>query len=168
MVNPFRFLAYQKIYFDHYRNPLYELNDPTSYNVDSSFGSPSFSLASSMNVLRYRNWNKDYFTSFGGSQDQSFYGFFNVIANQNANMMARYNAGTDEAYLDWEATNSTNVGSRMQLNSRSTGTSAGFTVYGPNNSGSNSVMQYRDWETDRKSTRLNSSHSAKSRMPSSA
>ena len=27
---------------------------------------------------------------------------------------------------------------------------------------------YREWETDRKSTRLNSSHSAKSRMPSSA
>ena len=30
------------------------------------------------------------------------------------------------------------------------------------------VKIYRDWETDRKSTRLNSSHSAKSRMPSSA
>ena len=30
------------------------------------------------------------------------------------------------------------------------------------------VICYRDWETDRKSTRLNSSHSAKSRMPSSA
>ena len=30
------------------------------------------------------------------------------------------------------------------------------------------LNQYRDWETDRKSTRLNSSHSAKSRMPSSA
>ena len=30
------------------------------------------------------------------------------------------------------------------------------------------VSGYRDWETDRKSTRLNSSHSAKSRMPSSA
>ena len=29
-------------------------------------------------------------------------------------------------------------------------------------------LTYRDWETDRKSTRLNSSHSAKSRMPSSA
>ena len=28
--------------------------------------------------------------------------------------------------------------------------------------------EYRDWETDRKSTLLNSSHSAKSRMPSSA
>lgn len=67
MVNPFRFLAYQKIYFDHYRNPLYELNDPTSYNVDASFGNPSFKLASSMNVLRYRNWNKDYFTSLSPS-----------------------------------------------------------------------------------------------------
>ena len=30
------------------------------------------------------------------------------------------------------------------------------------------MAPYRDWETDRKSTRLNSSHSAKSRMPSSA
>ena len=32
----------------------------------------------------------------------------------------------------------------------------------------NAANGYRDWETDRKSTRLNSSHSAKSRMPSSA
>ena len=30
------------------------------------------------------------------------------------------------------------------------------------------MAKYRDWETDRKSTRLNSNHSAKSRMPSSA
>ena len=30
------------------------------------------------------------------------------------------------------------------------------------------VYQYRDWETDRKSTRLNSSHRSLSRMPSSA
>ena len=29
-------------------------------------------------------------------------------------------------------------------------------------------MNYRDWETDRKSTRLNSSHRSLSRMPSSA
>ena len=28
--------------------------------------------------------------------------------------------------------------------------------------------EYRDWETDRKSTRLNSSHITRSRMPSSA
>ena len=31
-----------------------------------------------------------------------------------------------------------------------------------------SVQFYRDWETDRKSTRLNSSHITRSRMPSSA
>ena len=31
-----------------------------------------------------------------------------------------------------------------------------------------SLLVYRDWETDRKSTRLNSSHSRASRMPSSA
>ena len=30
------------------------------------------------------------------------------------------------------------------------------------------LINYRDWETDRKSTRLNSSHSRASRMPSSA
>ena len=30
------------------------------------------------------------------------------------------------------------------------------------------IKQYRDWETDRKSTRLNSSHFTRSRMPSSA
>ena len=31
-----------------------------------------------------------------------------------------------------------------------------------------SDLLYRDWETDRKSTRLNSSHITRSRMPSSA
>ena len=30
------------------------------------------------------------------------------------------------------------------------------------------AQDYRDWETDRKSTRLNSSHITRSRMPSSA
>ena len=30
------------------------------------------------------------------------------------------------------------------------------------------ITHYRDWETDRKSTRLNSSHITRSRMPSSA
>ena len=33
---------------------------------------------------------------------------------------------------------------------------------------SNRNASYRDWETDRKSTRLNSSHEIPSRMPSSA
>ena len=65
-VNPFRFLAYQKVYFDHYRNPLYELNDPSAYNVDSGFGAP-YDLTVVSSTLRYRNWNKDYFTSLSPS-----------------------------------------------------------------------------------------------------
>ena len=68
-VNPFRLLAYQKIYFDFYRNPLYELNNPNAYNVDSVYGTtmddPDFSDYSSPSngpfALRYRNWKKDYF-----------------------------------------------------------------------------------------------------------
>ena len=40
---------------------------------------------------------------------------------------------------------------------------------GPDNlSDYNVLRRYRDWETDRKSTRLNSSHRSLSRMPSSA
>lgn len=66
-VNPFRLLAYQKVYFDFYRNPLYELNDPLAYNVDDSFGQSVFSTRDSMQQLRYRNWNKDYFTSLSPS-----------------------------------------------------------------------------------------------------
>ena len=34
--------------------------------------------------------------------------------------------------------------------------------------GADTYANYRDWETDRKSTRLNSSHSGETRMPSSA
>ena len=34
--------------------------------------------------------------------------------------------------------------------------------------GKEKMDSYRDWETDRKSTRLNSSHITRSRMPSSA
>ena len=41
-------------------------------------------------------------------------------------------------------------------------------LWNMNDYDSREVEKYRDWETDRKSTRLNSSHSAKSRMPSSA
>lgn len=62
-VNPLRFLAYQKVYYDHYRNPLYELNNPTAYNIDNLFGNSSVTAPFDWLILRYRNWNKDYFTS---------------------------------------------------------------------------------------------------------
>ena len=40
--------------------------------------------------------------------------------------------------------------------------------FGANKQDKNAQAPYRDWETDRKSTRLNSSHRSLSRMPSSA
>lgn len=67
--NLFRLLAYQKIYYDFYRNPMYELNNPAAYNIDDCFNSsitePDFSDYNSAQnarfMLRYRNWKKDYF-----------------------------------------------------------------------------------------------------------
>lgn len=67
--NPLRLLAYQKIYYDFYRNPMFELNNPDAYNIDNDYGStlddPDFSdYTSHFNAkfaLRYRNWKKDYF-----------------------------------------------------------------------------------------------------------
>ena len=44
----------------------------------------------------------------------------------------------------------------------------GEQFYAEDNSPIDTTLEYRDWETDRKSTRLNSSHSGESRMPSSA
>lgn len=73
-VNPFRLLAYQKIYYDFYRNPFYELNKPSAYNIDTYYTtSPqgnnipvwknSLSASNDMYMLRYRNWKKDYFNA---------------------------------------------------------------------------------------------------------
>lgn len=73
-VNPFRLLAYQKIYYDFYRNPLYELNNPAAFNIDAYYTtspqgnnlpiwSNSLSAKNDMYMLRYRNWKKDYFNA---------------------------------------------------------------------------------------------------------
>lgn len=66
-VNPLRLLAYQKVYYDYYRNPLYELNKPEAYNIDKQFGTSDSVTAQDFFTLRYRNWNKDYFTSLSPS-----------------------------------------------------------------------------------------------------
>lgn len=73
-VNPFRLLAYQKIYYDFYRNPFYELNNPKAFNIDVYYTptspanvipvwSDSASATNDMFLLRYRNWKKDYFNA---------------------------------------------------------------------------------------------------------
>lgn len=71
-VSPFRMLAYQKIYSDFYRNPLYEPIDVENFNVDNTSSSSSIANQTAhMMYLRYRDWKKDYFNavspSFQGS-----------------------------------------------------------------------------------------------------
>lgn len=63
--NPFKILAYQKIYYDHYRNSAYETNDPFAYNVDQDTLTSSSYLGDtrllSLFKLQYVNYRKDYF-----------------------------------------------------------------------------------------------------------
>lgn len=63
-LNAFKVLAYQKIYYDHFRNSAYENNDPFAYNADivtkESRGFDSSDLLK-MFTLRYANYRKDYF-----------------------------------------------------------------------------------------------------------
>ena len=59
-----------------------------------------------------------------------------------------------------EKTPVTAINSYAELASLATTEGSGFTI--------ETLRSYRDWETDRKSTRLNSSHRSLSRMPSSA
>lgn len=75
-VSPFRMLAYQKIYSDFYRNPLYESIDVENFNVDNTSSSSSIaSQTARMMFLRYRDWKKDYFNSVSPSfQGSDFMG----------------------------------------------------------------------------------------------
>lgn len=94
MVNPFRLLAYQKVYFDFYRNPLYELNDPSAYNLDSSFGTSEFTTSMPMELLRYRNWYKDYFTSISPSFQGADY-LTNPVTMSNVLSLGQNEQGSD-------------------------------------------------------------------------
>lgn len=83
-------------------------------------------------------------TLFGGTQDQSFYGFFNPSGGPAAEIQSRYDAGSDESEVGLVAQDSLGAGSDIEINSKTTGTNAGVTIYGPNASGSNSVFAVRD------------------------
>ena len=160
-VNPFRFLAYQKVYFDHYRNPLYELNNPSAYNVDSGFGAP-YDLTEVSSTLRYRNWNKDYFTSLSPSFQGADYltdivDMSSVLKlEDNSNLKGHDFLPSTSSNLTW---NGDSVPASSTVGSLSRPDNSGLVF---------NITNYRDWETDRKSTRLNSSHRSLSRMPSSA
>lgn len=63
-LNCLRLLAYQKVYFDHFRNTAYETNDPFYYNADwdiiNNAGNCQGHIRK-MLTLHYVNYRKDYF-----------------------------------------------------------------------------------------------------------
>lgn len=67
-VSPFRFLAYQKVYSDFYRNAQYESVNVNAFNIDginpASSTNPNIGpLVTPQLYLRYRDWKKDYFNA---------------------------------------------------------------------------------------------------------
>lgn len=63
---PVTALAYQKIYYDYYRNTEFQNNDPHAYNVDKHIESssqtiPYATLLSDIFRLHYVPWKKDFF-----------------------------------------------------------------------------------------------------------
>lgn len=64
-VNLLRFCAYQKVYFDHFRNTAYESNNPIYYNMDyyrnAGYHVTDKNVLKGLLTLRYINYRKDYF-----------------------------------------------------------------------------------------------------------
>ena len=72
-VNLLGLCAYQKVYYDHFRNTAYESNDPFAYNLDYSYYQNSNTIATAqvqrILKLRYVNYRKDYFMNLYPSLD---------------------------------------------------------------------------------------------------
>lgn len=71
-IPPYKLAAYQKIYYDYYRNTDFQGNNVLAYNYDSAYNSGNVTIASFANPsssragmfeLHYRDINKDYFTA---------------------------------------------------------------------------------------------------------
>lgn len=67
-MNMFNLLAYQKIYYDFFRNPKYEQNNPSAYNIDKLSSNTVLTTTSAQDYssifdIHYRWMKKDYFMS---------------------------------------------------------------------------------------------------------
>lgn len=123
-VSPFRMLAYQKIYSDFYRNPLYEAIDVENFNVDNTSSSSSIANQTArMMYLRYRDWKKDYFNAvspqFQGNDFMS--ASFTPIVFPSAGQDVNANP------TSWSRKND-NFQGGLSINQPSGGSSAGITV----------------------------------------
>lgn len=123
-VSPFRMLAYQKIYSDFYRNPLYESIDVENFNVDNTSSSSSIANQTArMMYLRYRDWKKDYFNAVSPSfQGNDFLqAAFSPIVFPSAGQDVNANP------TSWSNKND-NFQGGLSINQPSGGSSAGITV----------------------------------------
>ena len=88
-----------------------------------------------------------------GGDASTHFGFANVLKAQDMELTAdgvNYSSSSNTVTVDGLKITATKKGGDSTINIE------------------NDTTAYRDWETDRKSTRLNSSHITRSRMPSSA
>lgn len=63
--NILKALAYQKVYYDYFRNTAYESNDPSYYNIDDLIVSQKINNLRTGKIFKYRyvNYRKDYMQS---------------------------------------------------------------------------------------------------------
>ena len=109
-------------------------------------------------------------------QQDQFGNQLTLMKKQHEYNEASANAAQERAYEMWDKTNYPAQVEQMKEANLSPalmygqGGAGGGTVSGAQGQGTSqpTEQKYRDWETDRKSTRLNSSHITRSRMPSSA
>lgn len=101
VLNPFRLLAFQRIYNDFYRNDFREVQDLASFNVDDIFegdiSSSSISMPKEFGLrihhmlqARYKYWHRDYFTQLQ-PQVLSDKGFMMSALNSFASVPAQPN-----------------------------------------------------------------------------
>lgn len=125
-VSPFRFLAYQKIYSDFYRNAQYESVNVDAFNIDgvnpASSTNPTIGpLVTPQLYLRYRDWKKDYFNAvspeFQGNNFMS--GQFSPFT---------FPAGQTDKYQDVKPQTSNYGGNYMGLLNQTQATNGQFTM----------------------------------------
>lgn len=96
--SPYYFCAYQKVYYDYYRDSNFENNDVLCYNLDRPFnsGEQRFIPSDQANAnahygmfqLRYRNRSKDYFTAVHPSP---LFNSIGMLPNAQANLSRVHN-----------------------------------------------------------------------------
>lgn len=121
-VNPFRFMAYQKIYSDYYRNPDYEAVITRAFNIDDWKEGHTIAV-NLLNALmpRYRDWKKDYFNSISPTYQGS-----NFMKGEFSPISFPYSQAASQ-FIPASTTQSSNFQGAM-YSSNDSGKAQGFTA----------------------------------------